>query len=493
MDILGSATPQDTETIPRDLEQARRDVVARRILEKLESYRSYNFTALQSVSLNIFFDLAQEFLSVEDVYTLCVMIPKALFNLDCRLSVIDEQHGLLHRCSSECGTPPGVAHFREVPFLEDDRLFIPIKGNRDLLSQLPFVPQGDIIGLLEVSPAGMFSEHDKLFWGRYANRIGYQLHNRFVNLKNMEHVQFIRNLVKDIGHNVIVPNMYFKLFYKRLEARINLLSGFKQKLSCIMGECMKADHSLHEEWENLEQDIDYIYNSIGEQYKEIFSHYQNTSLFLETLLRSSHFEKGRYVLEKRKCNFKSQVIDPQLERFRSRIMDRGIEIDTSMGGVPDREIEVVVDVGLISQVYANLFSNVVKYTREVRDSGGYGRKFMSYGWEVLKDHFGPGKDGVKMNVFSSGPSLSPEEIKALFVEGYRGGNAQGEYGTGHGLYFIREVVQLHNGQVGYEPTPLGNNFYFILPFEPGALNGLHGAGASGCANGPAAGHDEECS
>ncbi len=50
--------------------------------------------------------------------------------------------------------------------------------------------------------------------------------------------------------------------------------------------------------------------------------------------------------------------------------------------------------------------------------------------------------------------------------GFRGENAQGEYGTGHGLYFIQEVVHLHGGEVGYEPTPLGNNFFIILPFEP---------------------------
>lgn len=471
MDMQDSAASLN-DTPPHDLEQARRDAVAKRVLEKLTNYRTYNFTQRQSIALNIFFDLAQEFSSMEDVYAVCVMVPKALFNLDCRLSVIDGQHGLLHRCSSQCAIPEGTDHFREAAFMDGDRYYIPIKANRDLLSQLPFVPPNDIIGMLEISPAGMLSEHDKLFWGRYANRIGFQLHNRFISLKNTEHVQFIRNLVKDIGHNVIVPNMYFKLFYKRLEARIHLIAGFKQKMSKIMGECMKADHSLYEEWENLDQDIDYIYNSIGDQYKEIFSHYQNTSLFLETLLRSSHFEEGRYVLEKRKCNFKSQVIDPQVERFRSRFMDRGIEIDTSMGGVPDREIEVVADVGLISQVYANLFSNVVKYTREVRDSNGFGRKFMSYGWEVLKDHFGLGQDGVKMNVFSSGPPMSTEESHDLFAEGYRGGNAQSEYGTGHGLYFIHEVVKLHSGDVGYEPTPLGNNFYFILPFEPGSLDGL---------------------
>jgi hypothetical protein len=34
-----------------------------------------------------------------------------------------------------------------------------------------------------------------------------------------EHLYFIQNLVADIGHNVIVPNMTFKLFFQRCAAR----------------------------------------------------------------------------------------------------------------------------------------------------------------------------------------------------------------------------------------------------------------------------------
>lgn len=465
MDNIENSPLPVAEPSREDLHQSRLELVERRIRDKLGSYRSYNFTQLQSVALNIFFDLAQEFTDVEDVYAVCVMIPKSLFNLECTLYVIDGQQDILSCCASHCPRTDGKINFAEEIMVKDGHLLIPIKANRELISQLPFTPQGDIIGMLEIFPADSLTQHDTLFWGRYANRIGFQLHNRFISLKNKEHVQFIRNLVKDIGHNVIVPNMYFKLFYKRLEARIGLIKPFQVKFKSMMQELPQDEQVSSGEWDRLDQDIDYIYNAIHDQFKEIYSHYQNTSLFLETLLRTSHFEEGRYVLEKRKCNFKSQVIDPQVERYRSRLTDRGIEIDTSMGGVPDQEIEVVVDVGLVSQVYANLFSNVVKYTREVEE-GGHRRKFMSYGWEILKDYFEPGRDGIKLNVFSSGPPMSAEQSERLFSEGYRGENSQGEYGTGHGLYFIREVVTLHGGRVGYEATPLGNNFYIILPIDP---------------------------
>jgi signal transduction histidine kinase len=88
---------------------------------------------------------------------------------------------------------------------------------------------------------------------------------------------------------------------------------------------------------------------------------------------------------------------------------------------------------------------------------------MSYGMERLTDQFGPDRPGIKFNVFTTGPHLDPDDVGRIFQEGYRGKNTEQEPGTGHGLRFIRDVIELHGGQVGYEPTHMGNNFFFILP------------------------------
>jgi len=114
-------------------------------------------------------------------------------------------------------------------------------------------------------------------------------------------------------------------------------------------------------------------------------------------------------------------------------------------------------------VYANLFSNALKYTREVTTYTGEKKKYVAYGHEVIKDYFGPGKDGIKFNVFSTGPHINPDERGKIFDDEYRGSNSLNIPGTGHGLTFIKNVVEIHGGVVGYEPTQYGNNFYFILP------------------------------
>jgi signal transduction histidine kinase len=465
-DVLGLDPSDDPTVLDRHILEA----VAKRVRQKMDDYESYGFTALQSISLNVFFDLAQEFPTLEHLYAICLLIPRMFFHVECALYVLDSKSGAIRRCAYRC-RQQDAGELADLPFpqktvVREDRLYIPIKGNHELISQLPFTPKEDVIGMLEVFCQSTMTEHDRMFYERYANRFGYQLHNRILGNKNKEHLQFIRSLVKDIGHNVIVPNIYFKLYYKRLRSKIDLLKFFEWKLKQSFEVEAGQDQPLPPGQEKLLRDLGYIHEGLMDQYRQILTHYEQTSLFLETLLRRSHFEEGRYVLEKRACNFKKQVIDLQLERYRHRFEERGIEVDTSLGGVPDREIEVVVDIGLVSQVYANLFSNAVKYTREVTDEAGRKRRFLSYGWERKENYFGPGRDGIKLNVFTSGPPIPPETAAHLFEEGVRGENASGEYGTGHGLYFIREVVRLHGGVEGYEATSLGNNFFFILPMDP---------------------------
>jgi len=443
------------------LEYSRKISVQKRIHEKIDDYAEYSFTTLQSTALNVFFDLAQEFDSFRDLMTICVLVPKVFFNFNCMLYLfLDHKVDHVSICSEtgEVPLPPDNVPVVDSPTTCDEHYYLPIKGNKDLHLQYPLDSDSDMLGILDIYPDKSLSGHDRLFLEKYANRIGFQLHSRMISQKNQEHIQFIRNLVKDIGHNVIVPNMYFKLFYRRLDGTI--------KASRDLWDKMQNDLAAEGErnsptWQQYGNKFEYIQNALKEQFQEILRHYDNTSLFLETLLRRSHFEQGRYVLEKRACNFKNQIIDPQVNRFIPQFEDRGIEI--AWAGIPDQEIEVVVDIGLITQVYANLFSNAVKYTAPVRDARGRFVKFISYGWQDMPNFFGLGRAGVKLNVFSTGPHISQADQAYLFEEGFRAENTGNEPGTGHGLFFIRQIVELHGGKMGYEATPMGNNFYFILP------------------------------
>lgn len=440
------------------------------ILERIESkktdYAQYHFAQVENNALMTFFDLAQEFDVLEDFYGLCVAIPKGFFGLDARLYSFDPK---LNALALLAGTekaerlhtppPPEVRPEEHPYYTEDGRLVLTIRGKRLLIDQLPFKTKDNILGFLEVYPVRERDPHRELFFEKYANRIGFNIHNRFLVEKNIEHLRFIRTLVADIEHNIIAPNMIYRLFLKHLRRKImknieieKLLlrhfageRGEEVSLEHLMAELNEVNRGLLEEIENIEK------------------HYQNMSLFLETLFRREHFDKGRLTLVKKQCNMKRDIVQPQLERYASQFRNMGIWMDDRLSGIPDEEVISVVDVGLMAQVYANLFSNALKYTQPVETDAGKKEKYVSYGREVVPDFFGPGRDGVKYNVFSTGAHIPPEEQEKIFEDEYRGANSAERPGTGHGLSFIKNAVELHGGVVGYEPTRHGNNFYFILP------------------------------
>jgi hypothetical protein len=75
-----------------------------RVREKKENYRRYNFERLQEEAFATFFDLAQEYTTIDYLYQISVAVPKEFFGLESQLYVIDPKTSRLERvCSSETG------------------------------------------------------------------------------------------------------------------------------------------------------------------------------------------------------------------------------------------------------------------------------------------------------------------------------------------------------------------------------------------------------
>jgi len=438
-----------------------------RIDEKKRDYALYNFKQTENNALTTFFDLAQEFDSLEDFCNLCVAIPKGFFDLDAKLYLIDPKTNdlSLTAATEDAGyqlhTPPlyEIVPDENLFYTSTKHLALIIRGKSMLIDQLPFKTKDDILGILEVYPADHLGPHNELFLEKYANRIGYNIHNKFLIEKNIEHLKFIRSLVADIEHNIIAPNIIYKLFLKHMRRKIEKNIALEKEI----GEYVINDAAGEELMEDLRSELNEINRGLLEELENIEKHYKNTSLFLETLLRRSHFDKGRLTLITKKCYMNRDVVQPQLDRFQDRFKRIGISVNYQVSGIPDQETISTVDVGLMAQVYANLFSNALKYTEEITTESGEKKKYISYGHEIIRDYFSPGKDGIKYNVFSTGPHIPAEERARIFDDEYRGSNVLTKPGTGHGLAFIKVAVELHGGIAGYEPTQYGNNFYLILP------------------------------
>ena len=457
--------------------------ICQRVREKSASYDRYNFSTHFNEFLKAFFDLAQEYDSLEDFYRICVAVPLEMTGLGGALYLHDEKKkGLYLVCDSVHGVcrdrrpaPEYIILSRE-SYETGNCYLVPIysKAPRDrdeveddLIEQrqtsLPCGPGGGanrLLGMYSVCPLQELSESDRFFFNKYSNRIGYNLHNRLIALQNIDHLKFINTLVLDIEHNVIVPNMYFRHLFNQLRKKITELDSLRDEIRDTTGA-----NSRSRSCGRCLRRCDQLSADLFSYHQELVKHHANISLFLESLFRREHFEKGHLVLHPRRCFVEKEIILPQLEHYASRLRSVAITVERPKNML-DEEFQLLVDIGLLSQVYANLFSNAAKYTREIITADGKARKAVAYGREVIDNFLGLGKKGVKFNVFTTGPHLSEEEGCRLFEEGVRGPDSTGIPGTGHGLSFIRYVIELHGGMVGYEATSEGNNFYFILPVAP---------------------------
>ena len=419
------------------------DEVRSRIHYKMRDYASYRFSAPQSCAINIFFDLAQEFDDLEHVRLLSVLILRMFFRYDAELYLRGEDDRL------DLVTPAlhpeivGVPDFRGEIWQDTARCYIPVRGKSApvVTEDRRIIAGEDLMGVLVIYINRAFDEHDLLFLEKYANRVGFSLHNRILALRNERHVLFLRKLAHDIGHNIITPNMRLKLMFNQLASQIAALGE-------LAGQ--KPDEALM-------HDLRVLHAKMEEHAKAITGNFTNSALFLESLLRQSHFDLGHYVLRLERLDLVGMVVVPQFERYRSHFEER--ELTVTGPERPEGPCMVQADLGLLSQVLANYLSNAAKYTRALPG----GRAEIRCAITREADAFGPGKTGDRVSVFSTGPAIAEDERAHLFDDNFRASNALGQFGTGHGLFFVREIIAEHQGTVAYEPADGGNVFSFTLP------------------------------
>ena len=443
-------------------------VLEERIRQKISDYAYYKFTVRQTRALNIFFDLAQEYEDLCYLYHLPVQVLQFFFNLKAELYARDDE-GVFVVQTPKIGPATTLPTLQELslgprPALAPGKpagepgqwWFFPVKGrpgspeaDREVHDGLPR-PRRDereILAILAILPETPLTGHEKLFYEKFANRLGFCLHNRILALKNLEHIEFVRTLVHDIGHNVIVPNLHFKLLMRQMSEKITALRRLSDNIASPKEEDIASLHSLCDR--------------IEQHYEEISKHFHQSSFFLETLLRQSHFDQGRYVLQRTSFNLVTRVVEPQLERYRLRFQEREIAVEEDYA--PEAaDLLVNGDVGLLSQVVANFFSNAVKYTRQTPDREGL---LVRCGVRLSPDFFGQGEDGITVEVLSTGTPISAGEADQLFAENFRASNTGSEHGTGHGLYFSRLIINQHGGECGYRSTEEGNIFHLTLPVQ----------------------------
>lgn len=451
----------------------------------MQFYEQTRFDEKRDSLLKAFVDIIHDDHSLQRFFKVCVTVPLLLNGLQARFYLYESKSDrFLCVCDSSSGlldpprpAAPGLAANNRSVHDWDGWLVHPLyprtgsrqqhslsvhagQSGQGLYDPDPYFASHTLLGLYAVSPAQKLSKEDRSFFQILTRWMGNKLNNRLIADRHMEHLQFLNDLGRDIGHNIIVPNMYLKHLLRQMEKQINDLKAIEQEAESVDSSGITTRQyvsflrSCREKGEALEH-----------SHRELLKHHNQITLFLESLFREQHFSQGHLVLQPTGCFVERDIILPQLDLYLKKFDQQGIHVDKPLN-MYEQKFPLMVDIGLLSQVYANLFSNAVKYTGEIVNHQGKHRKAMAYGAEEIYDFPEPGRKGIKFNVFTTGIPLSEEERQNVFAEGIRAENSKGITGTGHGLNFIQRVIEVHGGKVGCETSEEGNNFYFILPISP---------------------------
>jgi PAS domain S-box-containing protein len=167
---------------------------------------------------------------------------------------------------------------------------------------------------------------------------------------------------------------------------------------------------------------------------------------VNTLLDFSRIEAGKIEARFQPVDI-SQVTSDLASTFRSAIESAGIAYKVS---VSELKHAVLVDPDMWEKIVLNLISNAFKYTEQG-----------SINVDLYEE------DGsVMLKVSDTGIGISPEHVDRIFERFYRIDNKRGrsQEGTGIGLAMVKELVNLHQGNITVESNAgKGASFTVKIP------------------------------
>jgi signal transduction histidine kinase len=118
-----------------------------------------------------------------------------------------------------------------------------------------------------------------------------------------------------------------------------------------------------------------------------------------------------------------------------------------------RRVAINADRNRIAQVLSNLLSNAIKYSPK----GG-----------VVRVRLDAKRNAIRVSIRDSGIGIPESQREKLFTKFFRieSEEVEGIPGLGLGLAFCQEIVEAHDGTIGFEAAPGGGTiFWFELPVD----------------------------
>jgi signal transduction histidine kinase len=176
---------------------------------------------------------------------------------------------------------------------------------------------------------------------------------------------------------------------------------------------------------------------------------ERLSLLIDNILDFAKIEEGR-----KKFNFEIVDIGPLLLEIVSTIQDSIRHKDFVIKVEIEENLQsIMVDRAAITQAITNLIDNAIKYSGEAKNI--LVRAFVENQYLII-------------TVKDFGIGIRKEEIDKVFERFYRGGDAltRTVKGSGLGLTLVKQIVEVHNGNVNVESKPGDGSIFSIrLPLQ----------------------------
>ena len=175
---------------------------------------------------------------------------------------------------------------------------------------------------------------------------------------------------------------------------------------------------------------------------------QSMLLLVNSLLDWTRIQTGRIKFEPEKTDA-NKLIENSINTLIGTAIQKNISVNSEV----EDDLYVFADQGLLLQVFNNLISNAIKFTR----SGG---SITISGRPADQLRF------YEFRVKDTGTGIKKENLDKLFNVDtkFSSEGTAGEKGTGLGLSLVKEIIEKHGGEIHVESEDgMGTEFIFTIP------------------------------
>lgn len=168
--------------------------------------------------------------------------------------------------------------------------------------------------------------------------------------------------------------------------------------------------------------------------------------FVNDLLDMSRIEAGGLELRRELISIK-ELIKEIVLLFESKIKNKGLKLDAD---IPEKDTKIFIDADKIRHVFINLLSNAIKFTEEGQ----------------IKITVEDKAQAVEFSVSDTGAGMPKDKLADIFNRYMQLSHVyeSEQKGSGLGLYIVRYLVGMHEGEVWVESQKgKGSVFHFSLP------------------------------